>query len=239
MSKCRISVITATYNSAEHIPVLINSLEQQTDKNFEWIVADGGSSDSTVELVKSIRGVSVIISSESDFGIYDAINRAIKMSSCDYYVVIGSDDFFFLSAIESFNKALVDSDFDIITARLKFGSKIKGVRGGLSLLNKQFTHVSGHSVSTLFKKELHDYVGLYSKAYPIAADQDFILKAIKHGVKIKEIGDVVGCFTLGGASSVDVLGNLTESLRIQVKYESKLLALSVFLLKIVKNYGKI
>jgi len=240
MAKCRISVITATYNAENHIPTLISSLEQQSDKNFEWIVVDGKSTDSTVELVAAINGVPVKISSESDFGIYDALNRAIQMSSCDYYIVIGADDFFYPGAIAAFNKTLKESDYHIITAKIKFGSLIKGVRGGSSLLNKQFSYVSGHAVSTLFKKELHDWVGFYSKAYPIAADQDFILKAVNHdGVTIKEINDVVGEFTLGGVSSMDVLGCLTESLRIQMKYEPKFLALLIFFLKIIKNYKKL
>ena len=237
--ECKITVITATYNSSKQIPLLIESLERQSNKNFEWIVADGGSTDDTIDKIDKIKGVKVLISSENDFGVYDAINRAIKLSSTDYYVVIGSDDYFYPNAINAFSNAISGDNYDIITAKLKFGSTIRGVKGGSSLFNKQFSYVSAHSVSTLFKKELHEHVGLYSKQYPIAADQDFILKAVKFGAKIIKIEAVVGRFTLGGVSSTDSMGCLTESLRIQIKYESKALSLIIFFLKIIKNYKKL
>jgi len=237
--KCNITVITATYNSSKQIPRLIESLEKQSNKNFVWVVADGGSTDDTTDKINKIKGVEVLISSEGDFGVYDAINRAINLSSTDYYVVIGSDDFFYPNAIGAFNNAISGGNYDIITAKLKFGAAIRGVRGGSSLINKQFSYVSAHSVSTLFKKKLHKQVGLYSKEYPIAADQYFILQAVKIGAKILKIEEVVGCFTLGGVSSTDTIGCLTESLRIQMKYESKALSLIIFFLKVIKNYKKL
>lgn len=239
MTECRIAVITATYNAEEHISDLIKSLEEQTDKNFEWIVADGGSTDATVEKVKSIKNVKVTVSSQGDFGIYDAINRAIKISKSDYYVVIGADDFFYPNAIKVFNKNVLTDDFDIITAKYKSGTKVYGVRKGGSLLYKQSAYIAGHSTSTLFRKGLHDHIGYYSRAYPIAADQDFVLNAVKYGAKIKIIEDVVGALGCGGVSNTDVLGSLTESLRVQIKHEVKFLAIGVFLLKLIKNYTRI
>jgi glycosyltransferase involved in cell wall biosynthesis len=93
MSKSlKISVITATFNSEKNISVLIKSLSSQTDKNFEWIVADGGSEDKTLTLVRSIEGVEFEILNGPDFGIYDALNKAIKECRSDYYIVAGSDD---------------------------------------------------------------------------------------------------------------------------------------------------
>lgn len=239
MVERKISVITATYNAAEHISVLISSLERQTDKNFEWIVADGGSTDSTVEKIEAIKDVKVTISSQSDFGIYDAINRAILISKADYYVVIGADDFFYPNAVEVFNTEISNNNYDIITAKYKFGKVVRDVRKGGSLLNKQFAYIAGHSVSTAFKKELHKYVGLYSRAYPIAADQEFVLSAIKYGAKVKRVDEVVGCLGATGVSSTDVLGSLTESLRVQIKHEVKFLAFCVFILKVIKNYRRI
>ena len=91
----RISVITATFNSDKKLPVLIQSLQKQTDKKFEWIVVDGGSKDRTLDLLKEINDLDYKFISESDFGIYDALNKGIMKASGDFYLVIGSDDYLF------------------------------------------------------------------------------------------------------------------------------------------------
>lgn len=71
-------VNTATCNAAKHLPKLIESLRRQTDKDFEWVIANGASTDGTRELLQSVTDIEIVISSQTDFGIYDALNRAIK-----------------------------------------------------------------------------------------------------------------------------------------------------------------
>ena len=68
----KISIITAVYNAENHIQDLIESLRQQGDSNFEWVVVDGLSTDNTLEILKKIDDLNVKIISEADFGIYDA-----------------------------------------------------------------------------------------------------------------------------------------------------------------------
>ena len=92
--KYLLSIITATLNSIEYLPKLIDSLRKQKDREFEWVVADGASTDGTLELLKSVTDLDILITSESDFGIYDALNRGIKVCSGDYYLVLGDDDFY-------------------------------------------------------------------------------------------------------------------------------------------------
>ena len=65
-----ISVISATYNATSVLPDLINSLLNQTDQQFEWVVVDGASTDKTVELVQSCKLANVNLLSERDCGIY-------------------------------------------------------------------------------------------------------------------------------------------------------------------------
>jgi len=91
------TVITATYNAQNHLPMLIESLRKQSDKEFEWVVADGASDDGTLELLQSIDDLNIVISSQPDFGIYDALNRAIRDSSGKYYIVAGATFFNALS----------------------------------------------------------------------------------------------------------------------------------------------
>jgi len=83
----KISIITATLNSAKTIQRLIDSLRSQSFKDFEWIVVDGESKDNTLEILHKITDLNLRISTRSDFGVYDAINRGIRLSKCDYYIV--------------------------------------------------------------------------------------------------------------------------------------------------------
>lgn len=80
----KLSVITATYNAEKFLFRVIKSLQEQTDKDFEWIISDGASSDSTLEILKSTEGINIKVISGEDFGIYDALNRGIKACNGEF-----------------------------------------------------------------------------------------------------------------------------------------------------------
>ncbi|MDQ6966765.1 MAG: glycosyltransferase, partial [Mariprofundaceae bacterium] len=100
--RMRISIVTATFNAEQVLPSLIDSLRNQTDMNFEWVVADGASTDGTLDILQGIKDLNVHVSSQSDFGIYDAMNRALRLSTGDFYIVAGADDRFESDAIANF-----------------------------------------------------------------------------------------------------------------------------------------
>lgn len=236
LTQPKISVITATFNAASCLPALIESLQNQTDKDFEWIIADGGSTDETLALLEGINDLNIKITSQPDFGIYDALNRGIKISSGDYYVVIGADDWFFSNAIHDFRQAISEG-IDIITANIKQDNKI------ISPLNKKpwlfgmQSYISNHAVATLFSKKLHTTFGYYSNKFPIAADNLFVLTAMKgHSTTLKQIPSVLGEFTLAGLSNTDILGTLVENFRVQIKVGSnKYLQITLLFLRLLKH----
>jgi len=115
-----LSIVTATYNAAAHLPALIESLRGQTDKDFEWIIADGGSNDETQVILNAVRDLNILLDSRPDFGIYDALNRAIKLTTADYYLVLGADDYLYPEAVASFRKVLFDSGADIVSAQFDY-----------------------------------------------------------------------------------------------------------------------
>lgn len=78
----KIYIITATYNSIQHISGVLGSIQEQSYPNIELIVIDGGSTDGTVEVLKQSNLLSQIIS-EKDDGIYDALNKGIRMANDD------------------------------------------------------------------------------------------------------------------------------------------------------------
>lgn len=232
----KITVITATYNAAKQLPRLIESLQKQTDNNFHWIVADGASTDGTLELLQQIKNIKLTIISQADFGIYDALNRAVKQCQTEYYVVAGADDFFYSNAIADFSQAIL-TDADVIAANIQQNEQVIEPLNKSPWLYGMRSYVASHSVGTLFKKSLHQQFGYYSNKLPITADNLFILKVMQNQqIKLKQISNVVGCYGTDGLSGLDIAGTLTENFRAQLILGSnKYLQLAILLLRLLKN----
>ena len=156
----KLSVITATYNVGKFLPRLIKSLQEQVDKDFEWIVSDGASSDKTLEILKNTGGINIKVISGEDFGIYDALNRGIKACNGEFYLVIGADDELYPNAIQDYKKA-IEGGADIITARIDTNNgKIEPNSGPKWLISLYFRtccrlnipHKSSSKTWLLFKK---------------------------------------------------------------------------------------
>ena len=238
-----ISIITATYNAKSDLISLIKSLQQQTDKDFEWVVSDGASTDGTQALVSEINDFKVVLNSREDFGIYDALNRGIKISTGDYYLVLGADDYLHPDAIKNFRKNLTISDnknYDFVSASIMANGKIIRAKSGLGWLYGLGGETSGHSVGLLINKDLHEKYGLYSNKYPICADQKFVLSAVKGGVSINRPNFVSGVYGTTGFSSEDMLGSLTEGFRVKVDVGYNWLnQYLLFTFRLVKNIFKV
>lgn len=235
-----LSIITATLNVERDLPRLIQSLRAQSDKNFEWVVVDGLSTDGTLDLLVGVTDLNLTVSSQSDFGIYDALNRGIRLSKGRYYLVMGASDSLRKNAVHIFRNALrYDENIDILTARMTYKGLVRGVRRNAALLSNQFAYVSGHAVSTVFRTALHERFGYYSPKFPIAADALFIIQAARGGAKITSIEDVVGDFADDGLSHLDVVGALTEDYRIQLKFHPRWLCTVLFVLRLIKHYRKL
>lgn len=241
--KEKICVISATFNADKCIRTLADSLVSQVDKEFTWIVADGLSSDKTVEILKSYRDrLEIVIDVKKDFGIYDALNRAVQLASSDYYVVAGADDFFHEKAIANYKRYVKSTnDADLITAKITVNGVVSSARkNSMEWMYGPFAHVSGHAIGLLIKRSLHDSVGFYSNKYPITADQKFILDAINSGAKVIRADFVAGEFSSDGTSGRDLLGALSESCRVQIGCgHNKLLQIIIFILRLIKNFKAI
>ena len=233
--KYKISVITAVYNADYCILNLIESLKNQTDDDFEWIVVDGASVDHTLEILKNVKNLKLKIISEADFGIYDALNKGIKISSGEYYVVAGADDVFYPNAIEDYKKC-IDNNVDMITANIKINQKTSFLDGRPSWLVGQYHWVTSHALGLLIRKNLHNKFGYYSRKFPIAADQLFIKQCCQNGARVKYIDFLAGEFGTSGVSSEDKIGTCTEFFRVQLFTEkNKWLQYILFFLKLTKR----
>jgi hypothetical protein len=232
-----ISVVTASYNASKQLPRLIESLRNQLDKEFEWVVADGASADGTVELLRSITDLNIVMSSQPDFGVYDALNRAIKLSSGTYYIVVGADDTMHDDAIANFRCAIESSGADVIAAKAQYQSRILTVKKGPVWLYSQSSFIAIHSLATAFRKDLHARFGYYTRHYPIAADHHFVIRACMGGASRCESDFVAGVVGDDGVSSVDWVGGATEVFRVQIVTGcSAVVQFALLLMRLLKGW---
>ena len=133
----KISIITVCFNSSKTICDTIDSVLKQNYKNIEYILVDGNSKDNTVEIIKKYEtifrknGMDYIWVSEVDNGIYDAINKGIKMATGDIIGILNSDDLFYDSntitdVYEIFRE---DDDIDAIYGNMSYFETINHSRG--------------------------------------------------------------------------------------------------------------
>jgi glycosyltransferase involved in cell wall biosynthesis len=214
--KGSISVITSSFNSESTIIDLANSLRNQTDKDFEWIVCDGLSDDKTIKILKEVNDLNLTIISEKDFGIYDAINKALRICKTEYYVVAGADDIFYEGAIKKYKEKAALLNSDLIIASVQSKNRFFEIKKGPEWLFAEKSYIANHSVGTLIKKSLHNDFGFYSKKFPIAADSYFLLRACQAAVSREELDFTAGEIGLNGVSATDWAGSATELFRVQL-----------------------
>jgi len=205
----KVSIITATYNSAENIATALNSIASQTYLNIEWVVIDGGSNDNTLEIIKQNYSRDLKIISEKDHGIYDALNKGIKLASGDIIGFVHSDDFLaspeiISEIVQTFRDRTVDGVYgDLeyvsktdITKRIRFW---KSEQFFSKLLRKGW--MPAHP--TLFlRSKVYQKHGHFNLKYRIAADYDFILRVFSDSsLSFKYMPEVLMKMRVGGASN--------------------------------------
>lgn len=100
MKNLLVSIITVVYNGEEFLQQTIDSIRNQTYSNIEYIIIDGGSTDKTISIIKNNKDVITSWISEKDAGLYDAMNKGIKMSTGELIGIVNSDDWYEKNAVE-------------------------------------------------------------------------------------------------------------------------------------------
>jgi len=231
----KVSIITPCLNSEKTIKDTMESVLKQTYKNIEYIVVDGGSTDGTMEIVKAyhsrFHGRMKYVS-EKDNGIYEAMNKGIKLSSGRIIGIINSDDYYQYDAVSNIVENMTDEKYQVVYGFLnvidKKGRVTIAKENHRNLLNEMIPHPT-----CFLTREIYRDYGMYSKHFRLAGDYDLMLRIHQYSnVQFIQIPRVISNFRRGGAS--DTIRINFEVNFIRFRYGG--LSLKEFLLKSYMDY---
>jgi len=236
-----ITVITVVFNGEQLLKEAIQSVVNQSYDNVEYIVIDGGSTDCTLDVIRNYEQAIDYWVSESDSGIYDAFNKAVRVAQGDYYIVIGCDDVLFEKSIERLvDDVLKDNNIDYVIASLFVGNELKkGMRPENGWLGAA-SMVNSHSVGMIMRVSVHHVVGLYSTRYILNSDALFIKKLFCSNLVGCPSNVVMGRFCLEGASNNNLALGLSDGFLIQLETgENRVIQTFLFIARLLKNIYRI
>lgn len=204
MTEKSLSIITVNRNNDSGLKKTIESVISQTYSNFEFIIIDGASADSSTGLIREYAGYLSYWISEPDNGTYHAMNKGIKAAKGEYCLFLNSGDYLVDNNVleRIFSK---ETKADIISGnvlKMRSNNKFRRVSSPESVsLHKLCIHSLPHQAS-LIRRSLFDETGNYNESYMIASDWEFFLKALVIFEKsYQHISLDVSYFRIGGVSS--------------------------------------
>ena len=227
----KVSIITVCFNSREYIRQTIESVLNQSYKNIEYIIIDGGSTDGTVAIVKEYERLfsgRLKWVSEKDNGIYDAMNKGIELATGDIIGILNSDDWYENSAIEEVVKYAVEDE--IIFGNSMLVSDTEKI---LSVPHKNYidyTLTKGMPFchqSAFIPKSIYNQIGKYDIKFNIVADYDFIYRCIEGNVRFVYIDSILANFRLGGISDRKYLKSIVQNSKVRLRHKPRYVAETV------------
>ncbi|MFT3949699.1 MAG: glycosyltransferase family 2 protein [Agriterribacter sp.] len=205
----KLSIITATYNSAATLADTLECIQNQDHPDIEHIIIDGGSSDDTINIIKRYSHISRFIS-EKDKGIYDAMNKGIAMAGGNIIGILNSDDVYASPDILSIVAQTFEENPEAMAlyADLQFVQRddmSKVVRSWKAGTYKKSSFYYGWMPPhpTFFvRKEVYDKVGAFNISLGSAADYELMLRILlKHNIKATYLNKVIIKMRMGGVST--------------------------------------
>lgn len=219
----KISIITVSLNSQNTIKKTIESVLEQDFPPYEYIIVDGDSTDNTLEVIKSYskdflsKKIKYTIISEKDFGLYDAMNKGIHLSTGDLIGIINSDDWYEKNALMlvqiEYNREAFDFFYgDINIYKKEILYKRKKVKKGFFITSRNWSHPS-----SFISKKTYEKVGLF-RCQNIYDDFDLFLRIRKSNTKTTIKNVLIANFSLGGISNIKNMKELIK--RIKFRYNA-------------------
>ena len=219
MNDIKVTIITVAYNCEDTIAQAIESVLNQTYKNIEYLVIDGASTDSTAEIASKYipefqaKGYEMKVISEPDQGMYDALNKGVRLATGELIGNINADDWYESIAVERMVDLYKKENYDLAWADLRIlkpsGTMIKKARVGKLKTTTGFCH------PTMFSKR-SVLLELPYACEQMDDDFEMILRAYKAKKKIVTINEVLANYRFGGMSTQKSIKNSMK--RISMKY---------------------
>jgi len=213
----KISIITITYNSAKTLPRALESVQSQTYPDIEHIIVDGASTDGTREIIEAYaaKHTNVRWVSEKDNGIYDALNKGIRMAAGDAIGFLHSDDVFYSAdSIAHIAEAFAATQAEVVYGDLQYCHGERVVRRWKSNpfhpSALKYGWMPPHP-TVYVRREVYQQVGPYDDWFRISADFDMMLRIFSAGYKTHYIPEVLVSMETGGASNRNTKARLSKT----------------------------
>ena len=232
-----ISIITVVKNAEITIEKCIKSVLNQNYKNIQYIIIDGNSTDNTKKIIDKYRNKVSLIISEDDNGIWDAMNKGIKLAKGEILGFINADDVYYDNSLKIVNRYFGEENIDFLFGTVK---KYKLMHGyNPSIIKWSFGFYTSHSVGFFIKTQKHKEVGFYNAKY-LSADLDLFYKMIvnfKLRGKSTKKEEILGEFGKGGFSSkINYMEHLKDLNQIRIdNNQNKLFVYFLYFIKIIKK----
>ncbi len=229
-----ITVITVVFNGEKYLEETIQSVINQTYPNIEYIIIDGGSTDGTIDIIKKYENYIDYWVSENDNGIYDAMNKGLKLALGEFVGILNADDYYEEDAIENLLSLLLNSKKDYVIANVRIIEKNSIIKPIYPLKkNKIYQEMPYPHISALIPKKIYKKVGLFNTKYKKAADFDMAIRIHLYGFESCYLDKIVGNIHIGGTS--DSYKSNYEFMEIAIHNgKSIILALLTFLKQVIK-----
>ena len=211
----KISVITPTLNREHYLRDVMDSVLWQDYSNLEYIVVDGGSTDGTLKLLEEYKekfnqaGKTMHYISEKDNGLYDSMNKGVRMASGDVVGILNDDDFFnYSDCISKIADSFSNKDTEAVYADSYYVNESNIFKPVRCYNNRHFTpkrllygYIPDHETFYM-KKDYYDKYGYINTDYNLGGDMEFILRMVYVcGVKAEYIDKVLITNRIGGVST--------------------------------------
>ncbi len=202
-----VSIITVCYNAHKHLEECMNSVLAQNYPNVEYLLVDGNSKDGTLQIIQRLAAQHPKISyiSEPDKGIYDAMNKGMRMAKGDIIACVNADDYLaHTNVITDAVNLMHTSAADVVHANIVQQIEIGALRfqkkqtSNFADIKRNMQLVQGTSFWT---KNAVQQIGWFNLAYKIVADYDYVLRGVALNLKFVMSHDVWLMFRIGGIST--------------------------------------
>ncbi|MCW8830985.1 MAG: glycosyltransferase [Gammaproteobacteria bacterium] len=218
------SVVSVVLNDADGILKTANSIIAQSNKNYEWIIIDGGSHDETLQEIKQIQKIKPIVYSEIDNGIYDAMNKGIDAAKGEYLIFMNAGDSFANQyVLEILEHELATKLVDVV-----LGGTYQHINNCMFYRRPKNINWIVHGLPAFHQSTVYKTALLRSQNYSLdfilLSDYEWLSYRCSQGVTVGYLNYPISNFFVGGLSYTNIWLKFKESYRIKytVLRESKL-----------------